>query len=653
MCGISGIFGYRQHVTLEEHLLLARAERIAHRGPDDAGSFIDGSVGFGFRRLAIIDLHTGHQPMVDEATGCAIEFNGEIYNYLELRTELQTRGHVFRTSSDTEAILHGYVEWGVDVVDHLNGIFGFAIWDPRIRRLVLARDHFGVKPLYFADHDGVLRFGSEMRTILDDPAVPRELDLEAVRLLLHFGYLPSPHTLIKGINKLGPGEMLACDEDGVKVWRHAGVTEEINHSISDAEATEQYVHLFEAAVERQMLADVEVGCLLSGGVDSGMVLSAAAARSADPIPTFTVSFGDDFEHDESADAAETARHFGARHHDLRIDVDDVEQLLLECLWHLEEPVLSQSTFAYQLMTREVRKQVKVVLTGQGADEPWAGYDRYLGERYGTRAGFLFRSTVAESLANKRPSAERFRRATESLGLADPVDRFTAIHQVFDPATVEALGGSAIFGSGEQPRDLMARAQAPVAHLDPFSQLLHIDTRLSLPDDLLLYGDKLSMSNSVEARVPILDRELMAFVESLPPQMKLRRGRGKFLHKEAALRFLPESFVHRKKRGFATPIDKWFANELGPLIERTVLGPDSVCCSVFDRAALTQLLADHRNGVRNYRRQLTTLVSLEIVAAQLLSPTNPRPNWAETLSSGEGALIAATSGGQNKATERQP
>jgi len=647
MCGISGIFGYRQTLSLDDASLLARAERIAHRGPDDAGAFIDGSLGFGFRRLAIIDLHTGHQPMVDERTGCAIEFNGEIYNYLELRTELQTRGHVFHTSSDTEAILHGYIEWGDEVVDRLNGIFGFAIWDPRRQRLVLARDHYGVKPLYYADHSGVLRFGSEMRTILDDPDVPRELDQGAVRLLLHYGYLPSPHTLLKGIHKLGPGEMLACDEHGVKVWRHAGVTEEINHSISDAEATDQYVDLFEAAVERQLLADVEVGCLLSGGVDSGMVLSAATARSDEPIPTFTVSFGDDFEHDESADAAETAKHFGARHHDLRIDVDDVEQLLLECLWHLEEPVLSQSTFAYHLMTKEVRKQVKVVLTGQGADEPWGGYDRYLGERYGTKAGFLFRSTLAESISSKRPGAERFRRATESLGLADPVDRFTAIHQVFDPKTVEALGGSEILDAGEQPRDVMARAQAPVAHLDTFSQLLHIDTRLSLPDDLLLYGDKLSMSNSVEARVPMLDRELMAFIESLPPEMKLRRGRGKYLHKEAALRFLPESFVHRKKRGFATPIDKWFANELGPLIERTVLSPDSICCQVFDRNALTQLLADHRDGVRNYRRQLTTLVSLEIVAAQLLSPGNPRPIGAERLIHHDGVRITDPSTGEAK------
>lgn len=623
MCGISGIYGFGRDVDLAAASLLATAERIRHRGPDDEGFHVDGNLGFGFRRLAIIDLTTGHQPMVDAATGCAIEFNGEIYNYRELKIELQSRGHVFLTSSDTEVILRGYIEWGDDILDHLNGIFGVAIWDPRDQRLLLARDHFGVKPLYFSQHDGVLRFGSEMRTILADPDVPRALDHSAIRLLLHFGYIPAPHTLMQGIRKLGPGEMLVCDRSGVVVRDFNPPVADIDHRISDAEATERYVELFEAAVERQLLADVEVGCLLSGGVDSGMVLSAASARTDKPIPTFTVSFGDDFEHDESSDAAETAAHFGARHHDLRIDVDDVEQLLLDCLWHLEEPVLSQSTFAYHLMTRQVREQVKVVLTGQGADEPWAGYDRYLGERYGTKAGFLFRSTLAQSFAEKRPSAERFRRATESLGLSDPIDRFTAIHQVFGPTALATLGGAAILDQGEQPRDVIARAQAPVSHLDPFSQLLQIDMKLSLADDLLLYGDKLSMSNSVEARVPMLDRELMAFVATLPPHMKLRRGRAKYLHKEAALRFLPESFVHRKKRGFATPIDQWFANELGPLIERTVLAPDSVCCSIFDRSGIERILDEHRTGVRNYRRQLTTLVSLEIVAAQLLSP-NERP-----------------------------
>ncbi len=617
MCGISGVFGYRKTLQLDPAVLAARAALVQHRGPDDSGVFVDGSLGFGFRRLSIIDLSTGHQPMVDTATGCAIEFNGEIYNYRELRDELRFLGHRFVTESDTEVLLRGYLAWGEGVVDRLNGIFGFAVWDPRAQRLLLARDHFGVKPVYFADDGAVLRFGSEMRTILDDPAVERRLDPESVRLLLHFGFLPSPYTLIAGIRKLGPGELLTCDASGVRVRCHASTVPEIDRTIDDRTAVQRYVDLFEAAVGRQMIADVEVGCLLSGGVDSGMVLAAASARSGAPVPTFTVSFGNDFEHDESADALATARHFASDHHDLRVDVDDVEKLLLECLWHLEEPVLSQSTFAYHLMTREVRNHVTVVLTGQGVDEPWAGYDRYLGERYGTHARWLFRSTVAQSIGDRLPGAERFRRATASLGLADPVERFAAIHQVFDAATIHAIGGSALAGVQVTPSDVIRKLQQPVAHLDEFSQLLHIDTRLSLADDLLLYGDKLSMSNSVEARVPFLDRSLMAFVESLPPSMKLRRGTAKYLHKQAAARFLPQAFVDRPKRGFATPIDAWFASELAPLLERTVLAPGSVCSEFLDPTAIRRLVDEHRSGVRNHRRQLTTLVSLEIVAANLL------------------------------------
>lgn len=635
MCGIAGVYGYRRDLQLNDADLAAQAELISHRGPDDFGTHIEGSVGFAFRRLSIIDLEGGHQPIVDPDTGNAIEFNGEIYNYRELRSELQSRGHCFRTSSDTEVILRGYLEWGDDVVHHLNGIFGFAIWDNQKRRLLLARDHFGVKPLYFADDGGVLRFGSEMRTILADPEVERALDPNGVRLVLHYGYLPSPYTLIKGVSKLGPGHLLSCDANGATVRRYHDDVVEIDHKIDDAAATEQYAELFKNAVNRQMVSDVEVGCLLSGGVDSGMVLAVASDHGRVPIKSFTVGFGKDFGYDESADAAVTARHFNAKHHDLRVEVDDVEQLLVDCLWHLEEPVLSQSTFAYHLMTREVREHVKVVLTGQGADEPWAGYDRYIGERYGRRARWLFGSTAVAAAAGKlRPGAERLRRATESIGMADPVDRFTAMHQVFDPALIDDAAGKALRDASISPRDVIAAAQSSVSHLDEFSQLLHIDTRLSLPDDLLLYGDKLSMSNSIEARVPILDRELMAFVESLPPAMKLRRGTGKFIHKRAAEKFLPSDFVHRQKRGFATPIDAWFADELTPLLERTVLADDSICSDVLDPTFLRGLVDDHREGVRNYRRQLTSLVSLELVANQLLNPT-PAPPSAQVSPLGTG------------------
>ncbi|MEM9655974.1 MAG: asparagine synthase (glutamine-hydrolyzing) [Actinomycetota bacterium] len=621
MCGIAGEHR-RDGGAVDADLLSAMADSMIHRGPDSAGYLLRPGVGFGFRRLSIIDLDGGDQPLWNEAETVFVQGNGEVYNYRELRAELIGLGCRFKTNSDIEVVVHGFDRWGLDVLDRLNGIFALAIWDETERRLILVRDHHGVKPLYYRDAGRRLTFGSEMRAIHVDRSAPMDIDQDGLRLLLHFGYIPSPHTLVDGVKKLAPGHLLISDADGSTVRRYWNPVPVTDTDISAGDAADRYAELVSAAVERQLVSDVPVGLLLSGGVDSSMVLAKVREASAEPLQTFTVGFGSDFEHDEAEHAAETARLFGTDHHQIDLDLGSFEDILAKTLWHLEEPVLSQSTFAYQLLTEEVGKHVKVVLAGQGADELWAGYRRYVGELYGGGARRLLGSSAVRSLGERVPALGSVRRASASLGLADPVDRFAAIHQVFDPADIAAAARGGLTEATATAQDVIRYWQEPVNHLDPLNQLLYVDTRVSLADDLLLYGDKLSMSNSVEARVPLLDIELSSFVEGLPTRLKLNPRGSKYLHKKVAARMLPKQVMRRPKKGFATPVDAWFATEFASTIQRSVLRDDSWSSRHLDRRFLQTYLDDHVSGRRNNRRQLTTLLSLEIVCDQIFSGVGP-------------------------------
>jgi asparagine synthase (glutamine-hydrolysing) len=622
MCGIAGEYR-RDGRPVDRRTLVEMADAMVHRGPDDAGYRSEnGPIGFAFRRLSIIDLDGGNQPLATEDGSIWVLGNGEIYNYRELKTELISLGHTFATGSDIEVVVHGYRQWGIDVVDRLNGMFALAIWDDNLKRLVLVRDHLGIKPLYYADGPDRIRFGSEIRAVTADGSIQRTLDQDSVRLFLHFGYLPAPHTLLAGVRKLPPGHLLIADESGAKVHRYWNPEPQHRRNLSIEDATAEYQGLVDESVARQLVSDVPVGLLLSGGVDSAMVLAAAEKASEGSIDTFTVGFGEDFRYDESNHAAETAALFGGQHHPIRLDIGSFASTFEESLWSLEEPVLSQSTFAFHLLTAEVRKHLKVVLTGQGADELWAGYDRYLGERYGSKARWLFGSAAAQTVSGKLPGLTRFGRATSSLGEADPVRRFAAIHQVFAPEQIAAAARGPLAQSDARAEDVIAYWQEPVSHLDEFSQLLYVDTRMSLADDLLFYGDKLSMANSVEARVPLLDRKLVDFVEELPPAFKLQGRTGKRVHRKAAERMLPKHVLGRPKLGFATPVDEWFAKDLTSAVRSTVLAEDSWCTQNLAPAFINGLIDDHLSGVSNNRRQLTALLSFEIVCRQQLDGRPP-------------------------------
>ncbi len=460
--------------------------------------------------------------MSNEDDSVWVVCNGEIYNYRDLRGELETRGHRFRTVSDTEVVVHGYEEWGFGVLERLNGIFGLAIWDSHERTLLLARDPFGVKPLYYRDVDDTLLFGSEIRAILAYPGVPRVVDLTALDQYLDLTYVPSPRTVFEQIFRLPPGHALYCGARGVTVKRFspAAPGEQLQEPM--AVVVEMLRDALEKAVRRQMVADVPIGVMLSGGVDSSTVATIMAQAAERPIESFTVGFSGDFVDNELEQARATAKQLGANHHEVVVSAEEFADFLPRSVWYLEEPVATTSTLAFHKVCELAHEHVKVVLTGQGADEPFAGYPRHLGEYYGRFYRKLpsgLRANLLEPALLRLPRNERLKRAARSLGETDLQTRHAAVHSTMDPDLRYRLWR-------EPPVSLADPPSRPdwgdgVQHLDGLSQMLFVDTRTSLADNLLLYGDKMSMSVSLEARVPFLDLELMRLVERIPADLKIR------------------------------------------------------------------------------------------------------------------------------------
>jgi len=617
MCGIVGIF-HRSGSPVDGHLLRRMTGIIRHRGPDGEGQFVAPGVGISMRRLSIIDLEGGSQPLSNEDGSLQIVFNGEIYNYIELRNELLLHGHRFKTQSDTEIIVHAYEQWGLDCVNRLNGMFAFALWDPHKRQLFLARDHLGIKPLYYAELGDRILFASEIKAILEDPDCPREVDLKALGQLFSLRYVPSPATLFRGIKKLPAGHRMILSASGVRIERFWTKKPVLNSSRDEGALIEEYQALLQDAVRIQMRSDVPVGLFLSSGVDSSTILALMTRHAAQPIRTFTIGFENNAGNDEAADARQTAKLFGTDHTEMILTAGDYQKYYDRYLWNLEEPLGNESAAAFYFVSQIASKKVKVALNGQGADEPWAGYDRYKGvklSQYYSKLPSFLTSLLSSPRFEGLTKNEQMRRALFSLHERDVLTRFVKIYSFYSTSMKSRLFQpwirEQISVDGQEAREAIGLLQRDVAGLDALTQMLYVDTRANLPDDLLMVCDKTSMANSLEARVPFLDVRLVEFIETLPPQLKLRGFTGKYLHKKACEKWLPREVVHRKKKGFANPVDVWFRGHMRSHVDEWLLSEHSAVSEYFERNYIREIVTAHESGTQNYLRQIQLLISFEL------------------------------------------
>jgi asparagine synthase (glutamine-hydrolysing) len=615
MCGICGQFNFGSLAPVWRRDVEAMTKTLVHRGPDDEGYYVNGPLGLGFRRLSIIDLGGGHQPMSDREESVWVVFNGEIYNFLELKRELEGYGHVFRTKSDTEVIIHGYKQWGDEVLNRLNGMFGLAIWDARQSRLVLARDPFGIKLLYYKIDADRLYFGSEMRAVRATMLDGAEIDPVSLNLFLRYRYTPSPHTILKGVRKLAPGTKLTVQNGSYEVsrWYRIKPTP-FALTKSPLEAKEELLTLYRQAVRRQLISDVPVGLLLSGGVDSGLLL-ALMNLNGTTWPTYTVGYGSTFADDELADAEETARILGSTHTSVTITKSRFEETLPKIVGCLEEPIASSSIVPMYFVCERARQDVKVALVGQGPDELFGGYRRHLGVRYGASWAQLplWMRTSVSSAIGALPRNETLKRGVYSLAIPDRMRRYQHVLSLLPGGQVDGLfqdgllnpnSGDAILESWADMSDLMSTT-------DELGGLQFLEMRSTLPDELLMYADKLSMAHGLELRVPFVDKEIVEYVERLPANLKVRNGSGKWLHRQVSRTCLPASILKRPKRGFAVNVvDDWFRGAVNSKMTESLLDGSSKIYQYIRPTAVRELFAQHGSGRQDHHKILFSLVVFE-------------------------------------------
>jgi asparagine synthase (glutamine-hydrolysing) len=614
MCGICGQFNFASDAPVQRRTLETMANSMVHRGPDDEGYYLAGPLGLGFRRLSIIDLAGGHQPMSDPEGSVWVVFNGEIYNFPELKRELEGHGHVFGTTSDTEVIVHGYKQWGKDVLNRLNGMFGLAIWDTRKKRLLVVRDPFGIKLIYYKIEAGTLYFGSEIRPILAATG-KGDVDSAALNMFLRYRFTPSPYTMYQGIRKLAPGTMLTLENGGYKLerWYQYKPTP-FSPMKSAAEAQEELNELYKQSMKRHLLSDVPLGLLLSGGVDSGLLL-ALMNLYGKSWRTYTVGYGSSFADDELSDAEETAKLFGADHTSVRLDRKTFEAALPRIVSFLEEPIASSSIVPMYFVCERARKDVKVALMGQGPDELFGGYKRHLGVRYSGLWRGLPKGVrgPVRSAINALPRNETLKRGVYSLDIPERLRRYQHVLSLLPGEKIDALfpDGMLGFNAGDKILECWQDLAELSLETDELGGFQFIELRSTLPDELLMYADKLSMAHSLEVRVPYLDREIVEFVERLSANLKVRSGSRKWLHRQVCQTVLPKKILRRKKRGFAVNVvDDWFRGAIGNKMDELLLDPHSMIYNYLRADSVQQMLQEHQSGQHDNHKVLFSLVVLE-------------------------------------------
>ena len=620
MCGITG-FVRNDGKPVDEALLARMNEAIRHRGPDEDGFYVNGSVGMAMRRLAIIDLKSGQQPIHNRDRTAWIVFNGEIYNYLELREKLEKLGHTFYTNSDTEAIVHAYDQYGADCPKHLRGMFAFAIWNERNQELFLARDRVGKKPLlYSLVNGGHLIFGSEFSALLLHPDVSREIEPEALDYYLSFMCIPAPMTAYRAIRKLEPGHWLRWRKGEIEVQRYWQPDFTKKLDIDEEEAGERTVAILRDAVKVRLMSEVPLGAFLSGGIDSSAVVALMAQESSERVKTFSIGF-DEQDFSELHHARRIAEHVGADHHEFIVRPDAVEVLPM-LVEHYGEPYADSSAVPTYYVAKETRKHVTVALNGDGGDESFAGYERYvamgLTEKYRRVPSFLRESVIKETvnLIPTSPTKRSMARSVKRLldGVSRPrVDRYTYWVSVFNDDTKKPLYSDFFREQTLEadPTGLLGTWFKRANGIGIVDAMLLTDQMTYLPNDLLVKVDIATMAVSLEARAPFLDHHVIEFAASLPEKLKLRRLTTKYLLKKVLRKLLPSENLDRRKMGFGVPIGHWFRGKMQPFLREVILSDKALRRGLFKPEAVRQLVELHTRGERDYSHQLWTLLMLEL------------------------------------------
>lgn len=631
MCGITGWANLNSNAASNENdevVLHGMCESIVHRGPDSEGLWTGDGVALGMRRLSIIDLHTGDQPVFNTDRSVIVMMNGELYNYREVRADLQKRGYIFRTNSDTEILPHLYDEYGDALLEHVSGMFAFALWDSKRKRLLIARDRFGEKPLYYGTFGGKLIYGSEVKTLLAHPDVKTDLNLDSLRQYLSFDYVPAPHSIYQGINKLPAAHKLVLENGEIKIDRYWSLSfEKPDEKPTIAEAAEHLRELMSDAVRRQLVADVPLGILLSGGVDSSTVAAFAVRHATETVKTFSIGFTED-SFDESKFAREVSRHLGTEHYEDILSVDTAAGLIGDIGKWLDEPLSDGSLLPTYLLASFVRKHVTVALGGDGGDEIFAGYPMYYAHKvagmYERVPGFL-RKGLIEPAVNAMPVS------TKNMSLDYKAKRFIRAAN-YDPVTRHhSWFGSFVIDQHDSllTREVLAHTSADIYRdakellktsdaKSRIEQMQFLDINYYMAEDILTKVDRAAMAVSLETRAPFLDPRVAEYAASLPTEYKLRGNKGKFILKESVKDMLPASILNRPKKGFGIPIAQWLRGNLNPLLHDMLAADRLKRQGIFDASYVQKLITEHETAKASHHKELWTLLVFQLWYQNFLS-----------------------------------
>lgn len=617
MCGIAGIATFRNN-SIDRGTLERMVSVLRHRGPDDEGVYLSQEnpqanlkVGLAHARLSIIDVEGGHQPMSNEDKTIWIVYNGEIYNFPELKKGLLEKGHRFATKSDTEALLHLYEEKGVDCLQDLRGMFAFCIWDAREERLFLARDRVGQKPLYYLHKDGVFLFASEIKSLLEHRIVTRELDIESLDSYLTYGYTPSPHTIFRGIKKLPPAHYAIYDKNGFKIRQYWKLSYKSKNSLSLTESKERLYELLSEATRMRLISDVPLGAFLSGGVDSSCIVALMSKTSSKKVKTFSIGF-DEKDFDELKYARFISERFGTKHKELIVKPKALD-VLPKLAWHYDQPFGDSSCIPTYYVSKMTRKYVTVALNGDGGDELFAGYERYKGVKLAHSLRYIPKGLLKIGHGAGYFSAYGRRFFGGLIRNRDIEGAYISWLNYFDGGDKKALYSDKIKSVLKESRaDIYFRNIVSESDAEnPVEKIINTDIRSYLPEDLLIKIDIATMANSLEGRSPFLDHKVMEFVATIPLEYKLKGLSSKYILKETFKEEIPLSFLNRKKRGFGVPVGRWFSNELKGFIRGMLLGERSLKKNLFSREYIKKLLDEHQRGRRDHTHRLYALLSFEM------------------------------------------